>query len=202
MMSIRVNDCKTKGRISCLQFPDCYGGTIEITSSTEKITSRMMISVSSEHKGVLELTRPYLLITAQFFLLSLMRGAAWVPGSSFPSRSKPEYLRSLLCKALQCCIPHNDNVFQAESLLSYLRYFFSSMGWPQQWSSPLPPRVTINSAPHFLHTYLFPTSFAMNQSSSKFPDMYSKLDRMFPAIPFSGFSPSDCAAGNQEKLRI
>ncbi len=36
-------------------------------------------------------------------------------------------------------------------------YFFSSTGWPQQWTVPFPPRVTMNSAPHFLQTYLLPT---------------------------------------------
>jgi hypothetical protein len=44
--------------------------------------------------------------------------------------------------------------------LSFFRqkpYFFCSMGCPQQVTVPLPPRVTITSAPHFPHKYLFPT---------------------------------------------
>ncbi len=37
------------------------------------------------------------------------------------------------------------------------RYFFCSAGSPQCCSVPSPPRVTRNSAPHFLQTYRFPT---------------------------------------------
>ena len=40
-------------------------------------------------------------------------------------------------------------------------YFFSSIGWPQQCTVPSPARVTITSAPHFAHLYLFPTWFAI-----------------------------------------
>jgi hypothetical protein len=35
------------------------------------------------------------------------------------------------------------------------------MGWPQQVTVPLPPRVTMTSAPHFSHLYLLPTWFGM-----------------------------------------
>ena len=40
-------------------------------------------------------------------------------------------------------------------------YFFSSISCPQQINVPLPPRVTINSTPHFLHIYRFPTWLAI-----------------------------------------
>jgi len=40
-------------------------------------------------------------------------------------------------------------------------YFFCSMGCPQQLTVPLPPRVTITSAPHFAHLYRLPTWFAI-----------------------------------------
>jgi hypothetical protein len=46
-----------------------------------------------------------------------------------------------------------------------LLYFFSSIGWPQHVAVPLPPRVTIASAPHFVHMYLFPAMFAMFHAS-------------------------------------
>ncbi len=36
-------------------------------------------------------------------------------------------------------------------------YFFRVMGCPQQWSSPCPARVTMNSEPHLAQVYLFPT---------------------------------------------
>jgi len=35
-------------------------------------------------------------------------------------------------------------------------YFFGVIGFPQHFSSPLPLRVTMNSAPHFSQVYLFP----------------------------------------------
>ena len=40
-------------------------------------------------------------------------------------------------------------------------YFFSSIGWPQQWISPLPALVTINSLPHLVQWYLLPIWFAI-----------------------------------------
>ena len=39
-------------------------------------------------------------------------------------------------------------------------YFFKVIGWPQQWSVPAPPLVTIISDPHFAQTYLLPNWFA------------------------------------------
>jgi hypothetical protein len=40
-------------------------------------------------------------------------------------------------------------------------YFFISIGWSQHVTVPLPPRVTMTSAPHFAHLYLLPTWFAI-----------------------------------------
>ena len=49
------------------------------------------------------------------------------------------------------------------AMASFLRisYFLNSVLCPQQWSSPFPPLVIINSAPHFLQIYLFPTWLAI-----------------------------------------
>ena len=41
------------------------------------------------------------------------------------------------------------------------------MGWPQQMSAPWPGFVTMNSEPHLVQKYRFPTWFAMSYHPNK-----------------------------------
>ena len=105
-----------------------------------------------------------------------MTSEDWVAAIASHFRNIPDCRHRAWYKEFLSRKPHNDIFCQAvpwpyTSLdyfcvnkrskalcgTSILNYFLISIFFPQQCSSPLPPRVTINSAPHTVQTYLLPT---------------------------------------------
>ena len=125
-----------------------------------------------------------------------------VPGPSSLGRSKQKSRLRPSCKAAPSRRPHICTFFQvcsyhaSRSSARSTRYFFSSMGWPQHVAVPLPPRVAMASAPHFVHKYLFPTRFAMlfllvaNVQGSKVPGSAFPVSRSVGHQPLNPFKLS------------
>ena len=61
MVGIRVNDRESSGPKPYPQFPDSDSGPIEVTTAAEKKGTGMMIPVARKNKGIIYLSRPYLL---------------------------------------------------------------------------------------------------------------------------------------------
>ena len=104
--------------------------------------------------------------------VNLRKVKALAPVLSFPGRNKLPHLRRLWYKALQCHTFHSDISCLIDSFYintstllisckAQKSYVFNSIGCPQQVTVPSPGRVTINSEPHFLHTYLLPIWLAI-----------------------------------------
>jgi hypothetical protein len=55
-------------------------------------------------------------------------------------------------------------------------YFLISMGSLQHFTVPVPPLVTMNSAPHFTQRYLLPTTFAIFRASFQIRESVHALD--------------------------